>query len=260
MKAINIQLATFSFAAMLLASCSDSTSTDNSGIGKATTIVGTAVEKGDLGSRVVSNYKSPISKAISRAYDASKFDGINAMPEQPTIPSDAIDITQAPGNHWDAHTGKYIIKKSDKPFDTGNWNLQGSTIYVEDGATIDWKIWAPDATIYVLKGGKLISSTAEVCKQATVYNYGEIEFSQNTVVVSKPFYNAGSLNLTGKTFDVQNKCYIGGNLTAQKLNNNWGMTLYVVGDCTIEGNEELRLSGSNLNKWKDVNKLRCLIC
>lgn len=247
MKAINIQLATFSFAAMLLASCSDSTSTDNSGIGKATTIVGTAVEKGDLGSRVVSNYKSPISKAISRAYDASKFDGINAMPEQPTIPSDAIDITQAPGNDYDAHTGKYIIKKSDKPFDTGNWNLQGSTIYVEDGATIDWKTWAPDATIYVLKGGKLISSTAEVCKQATVYNYGEIEFSQNTVVVSKPFYNAGSLNLTGKTFDVQNKCYIGGNLTAQKLNNNWGMTLYVVGDCTIEGNEELRLSASNLN-------------
>ena len=111
MKAINIQLATFSFAAMLLASCSDSTSTDNSGIGKATTIVGTAVEKGDLGSRVVSNYKSPISKAISRAYDASKFDGVNAMPEQPNIPSDAIDITKAPGNDWDAHTGKYIIKK-----------------------------------------------------------------------------------------------------------------------------------------------------
>lgn len=248
MKAINFKLATFSFAAMLLASCSDSSTTDNSGIGKATTVVGSAVSTNAQYGSKVSNYKFTVtSKAGSRAYDASKFDGINAMPAQPTIPSDAIDLTQAPGNPWDSHTGTYVIKKSDKTFDTSNWQLGGATIYVEDGAVVDWKIWASDATIYILKGGKLISSSAEVCKQATVYNYGEIEFSQSTVGVSKPFYNAGDLNLTGKTFDVQNKCYIGGNLTAKTLNNNWGMALYIVGDCTLEGSDELKLNGSNLN-------------
>ena len=64
MKSINIKLATFSFAAMLLASCSDSgTSGEDSiidPVGKATTIVGSNVnaEYADqLASRVF-NYKT----------------------------------------------------------------------------------------------------------------------------------------------------------------------------------------------------------
>lgn len=63
MKAINIKLATFSFAAMLLASCSDSGTPGNDSvidpIGKAATIVGsnvTAEYADQLASRV-RNYK-----------------------------------------------------------------------------------------------------------------------------------------------------------------------------------------------------------
>lgn len=60
MKAINIKLATFSFAAMLLASCSDSGNDSViDPVGKATTIVGsnvTAEYADQLASRV-RNYK-----------------------------------------------------------------------------------------------------------------------------------------------------------------------------------------------------------
>lgn len=250
MKALNIKLATFSFAALLLASCSDSNSiiTDEPAVGKASKIVGSSVKalySSDLTSRV-HNLKGNVTKA-TRAYDASKFDGITSMPTQPNVPAEAIDITTAPGNPWESHTGIYYIK-ANTTFDTNNWGLSGATFYVEKGATLIWNAYGPNCTIYVLDGGKLQVGNSPVFKQATVYNYGNIEFNNgNEVVVSQPFYNAGNLDLTGKKFNVQNKCYIGGNLKANELANNWGMALYVVGDCEIKSNEELRLSGSSLN-------------
>lgn len=249
MKAINIKLATFSFAALLLASCSDSNSIiEEPSIGKATKIVGSSVKalySSDLTSRV-HNLKGNVTKA-TRAYDASKFDGITSMPTQPNVPAEAIDITKAPGNSWESHTGIYFIK-ANTTFDTNNWGLSGATFYVEKGATLIWNAYGPNCTIYVLDGGKLQVGNSPVFQQATVYNYGNIEFNNgNEVIVSQPFYNAGNLDLTGKKFNVQNKCYIGGNLKANELANNWGMALYVVGDCEIKSNEELRLNGSSLN-------------
>lgn len=250
MKALNIKLATFSFAALLLASCSDSNSiiTDEPAVGKASKIVGSSVKalySSDLTSRV-HNLKGNVTKA-TRAYDASKFDGITSMPTQPNVPAEAIDITKAPGNTWESHTGIYFIK-ANTTFDTNNWGLSGATFYVEKGATLIWNAWSPNCTIYVLDGGKLQVGNSPVFQQATVYNYGNIEFNNgNEVVVSQPFYNAGNLDLTGKKFNVQNKCYIGGNLKANELANNEGMALYIAGDCEIKSNEELRLSGSSLN-------------
>lgn len=251
MKALNIKLATFSFAALLLASCSDSNSiiTDEPAVGKASKIVGSSVKalySSDLTSRV-HNLKGNVTKA-TRAYDASKFDGITSMPTQPNVPAEAIDITTAPGNSSDSHTGIYFIK-ANTTFDTNNWVLSGATFYVEKGATLIWNAYGPNCTIYVLDGGKLQVGKSPVFQQATVYNYGNIEFNNNTneVIVSQPFYNAGNLNLADKKFNVQSKCYIGGNLKANELANNWGMAMYIAGDCEIKSNEELRLSGSSLN-------------
>lgn len=75
MKAINFKLATFTFAAMLLASCSDSNSDGGTDIGKSTTVVGSAVEAqyaNDLAGRVtnykVNNTTASARKLISRAY------------------------------------------------------------------------------------------------------------------------------------------------------------------------------------------------
>lgn len=261
MKAIHIKLATFSFAALLLASCSESNSIiDEPQVGKATKIVGSSVKalySSDLTSRV-HNLKGNVTKA-TRAYDASKFDGITSMPTQPNVPAEAIDITTTPGNTWESHTGIYFIK-ANTTFDTNNWGLKGATFYVEKGATLIWSAYGPDCTIYVLDGGKLQVGNSPVFQQATVYNYGNIEFNNNSteVVVTQPFYNAGNLNLTGKRFDVQNKCYIGGNLKADKLTNNSGMALYIVGDCEIKSGEELKLNGSSLNiggKFSTAGKL-----
>lgn len=249
MKAIHIKLATFSFAAMLLASCSDSNSIiEEPSIGKATKIVGSSVKalySSDLTSRV-HNLKGNVTKA-TRAYDASKFDGITSMPTQPNVPAEAIDITTDQTNAWDAHSGIYVVK-ANTTFNV-NWNVDGATFYVEKGATLTWNAYGQNGTVYVLDGGKLQVGNSPVFQQATVYNYGNIEFNNNSteVVVTQPFYNAGNLNLTGKRFDVQNKCYIGGNLKADKLTNNNRMALYIVGDCEIKSNEELRLSGSSLN-------------
>ena len=169
------------------------------------------------------------------------------MPTQPNVPAEAIDITTDQTNAWDAHSGIYVVK-ANTTFNV-NWNVDGATFYVEKGATLTWNAYGQNGTVYVLDGGKLQVGNSPVFQQATVYNYGNIEFNNNSteVVVTLPFYNAGNLNLTGKRFDVQNKCYIGGNLKADKLTNNNRMALYIVGDCEIKSNEELRLSGSSLN-------------
>ena len=77
MKAINIKLATFSFAAMLLASCSDSNNIlENGGTTPIKTVVGSAVtsttDAQELASRIT-NYKvtTETSKARTRAYAGS---------------------------------------------------------------------------------------------------------------------------------------------------------------------------------------------
>lgn len=102
MKAINIKLATFSFAAMLLASCSDS---NNNGIDTPITpamnpkIVGSAVvsttDAQTLASRVL-NYKTGTSfVAKSRTIDTSNsefFADVIDMPAEPQTPADAIDL------------------------------------------------------------------------------------------------------------------------------------------------------------------------
>lgn len=72
MKAINIKLATFSFAAMLLASCSDSGTSGNDSvidpIGKAATIVGTDVtaEYADQLASRVWNYKGAYANTTTK--------------------------------------------------------------------------------------------------------------------------------------------------------------------------------------------------
>lgn len=72
MKAINIKLATFSFAAMLLASCSESGTPGNDPvidpIGKAATIVGTNVtaEYADQLASRVWNYKGAYTNTATK--------------------------------------------------------------------------------------------------------------------------------------------------------------------------------------------------
>ena len=253
MKAINFKLATFSFAALLLASCSDSNDISNSGSAERnTTVVGSAVTSvtaaQELAARV-HNYK--ISSTNTRAYSGNAFDDVSSMPEAPSVPADAKNITEFTGNSWDAHEGNIVVKDG-TTFDLQQKNFSLSSnaiVYIEKGGNLIFnRGYYLGMTIYVLEGGKLtVGSNIDVHGQCKVYNYGTIEYTKDNIVVNQPFYNAGDLNLTGKTFDVQNSCYIGGSLTAKTLNQNTGMTMYVAGDCTVETLGSNGLNGGKLN-------------
>lgn len=141
MKAINIKLASFTFAAMLLASCSDSNesplspSTPQDVVGKEVTSI---TDAQTLASRVY-NFKV---SATSRAADvpqASMGDVYN-MPEKPNVPADAIEIAsnnQYPLNGTQGLNGSkvYVIKKGTTI--TSGLNLNGATLYVEGELTIN---------------------------------------------------------------------------------------------------------------------------
>ena len=248
MKAINFKLATFSFAALLLASCSDSNDISNSGSAERnTTVVGSAVtsvtDAQELAARV-HNYK--ISSTNTRAYSGNAFDGVSSMPEAPSVPTDAKDMATEWGNDYDSHDGVYVLKSGSTK--EVNFHSNNATIYIESGATLNYKgSYGSAPTIYVLKGGKLnVANNISVQDQCNVYNYGSIDYEGETVIVTKPFYNAGDLNLAGKTLNVQSSCYIGGNLTVDKFANQ-NMTMYVAGDCTIGSIVDEKLNGGSLN-------------
>ena len=116
MKAFNIKLATFSFAALLLASCSDSNSDGTTNVPIASMnskIIGSDLMQNtnaqELASRVF-NYKSKIATK-SRTIDESNssyFTNILSMPEAPaSIPDDAKNLKDYTG--WDLPAGTYYV-------------------------------------------------------------------------------------------------------------------------------------------------------
>lgn len=224
MKAINIKLATFSFAAMLLASCSDSGNDSViDPIGKAATIVGsnvTAEYADQLASRVI-NYKTIKGASITPLVNKARTRA-GETPEV-TIPANAKDLATVE-EPWKAHPGNYYVKEGDV-VTTKNMNIQGMTIYVkgtfkyDDGDT-----YFDNTNIIVMKGGKLIAkaNTGEVFGINKIDNFGTIEFpaSQSYYTIKNDFHNYnGDLNIEGKTLDIQNGCqvYVGGNVKAKNI-------------------------------------------
>lgn len=112
MKAINFKIATFSFAAMLLASCSDSNNAVDNGIGKATTVVGSSVEAeyaNQLASRVT-NYK----KAYQGTTTKTRALATRATTPEPNIPAGTPNLSSRESYKWkawnaDGGTNKYYI-------------------------------------------------------------------------------------------------------------------------------------------------------
>lgn len=156
MKAINIKIATFSFAAMLLASCSDSNNIDSPTPKDETptTIVGSAVKSITdptvLASRVT-NFKNANSTTSGARLFSLKT---RASENEPTIPSDVKDIRSIT-EPWNAHSGNYFVEGD---FDANGYNLQGMTIYVKGKFTYnDANAYFPDTHIIVMKSGTLVA-------------------------------------------------------------------------------------------------------
>ena len=139
MKALNIKLATFSFAALLLASCSDN-GTDNP-VNPITPItnsklLGISVKSNtdaqELSARVT-NYKVTSTKA-TRASFSDVFGDFNSMPAESSITPTGKelegDITSPD------QAGTYIVSSS-KSIQLGK--VGNTTIYVKKGATLELK-------------------------------------------------------------------------------------------------------------------------
>ena len=252
MKAMNFKLATISFAALLLASCSDSNSdgeTTVSPIMNPKIIGSTVVSTTDaqtLAKQVI-NYKAKAASATkaTRTIDdnnSATFKGVIDMPAEPAVPAEAIDLVSAPqgtalsGNVFKISSGNITLTNQFQMSNT-------ATIYVESGATLTYNYWDGGYKIIVLKGGKLVDSYGNATKLCDIDNYGTIEFLKERIDINKTFRTSQDLNVVDKDLAISGKAYFGGNVTSKNFYPGSGI-INIKGDLNPGGNE-LKLCSTN---------------
>ena len=252
MKALNIKLATFSFAALLLASCSDN-GTDNPAnpITPITNskLLGISVKSNtdakELSARVT-NYKVTSTK-VTRASFSDVFGNFNSMPAESSITPTGKEL---PGDITDAaQAGTYIVS-SYKEMQLGK--VGNTTIYVKKGATLKLtNVYElqNNVTIYVMSGATLIDPTYDLASAGiTIYNYGTLQFTNNSkrIAPNQYIYNYGDANWSNSTIVNQGYLYVGGDFKAKAWDgwNGKGGTLYVSGSFEYP-NEDLAFDGNN---------------
>lgn len=261
MKAITFKLAAFSFAAMLLASCSDSNSDGGTDIGKSTTVVGSAVEAqyaNDLAGRVtnykVNNTTASARKLISRAYSGPEV----------KVPADAKKLSDYIGHAWDFPAGSYVVEEGETVGLNTPFNLSGKNIYVKGTFYYDASYNNDkNSNITILSTGKMIINKNWVnpFEPSNVMNYGEIDFGDAAkFTIQKSFYdNTDLLDLSGKDIELTNngQLYTYGTLKAKSISLHNGTTLW--NGCSIYCDGNLYLTnGSTLHaayiKTKQLNQ------
>lgn len=246
MKAINIKLATFSFAAMLLASCSDSGTpcTDSviDPVGKATTIVGsnvTAEYADQLASRVW-NYKGAYANTTTK----TRALATRAEATEPAVPAGTPKLSSVT-KKWEEHPGTYVVPAGET-LKADGYNIKGMTIYVK--GTLEFSsAYGSGASINVLSGGKLIAKNhTEVFGDTKVSNWGTIEFpaNQKEYLIKNTFYqNAGDLNVKGHDLNIQggagSTLFVKNSLFANKVTMSGDAQLYVTDNATLTGGFEM---------------------
>lgn len=248
MKAINIKLATFSFAAMLLASCSDSGTTGNDSvidpIGKAATIVGTDVtaEYADQLASRVWNYKGAYANTTTK----TRALATRAEATEPAVPAGTPNLSSiAADKKNEEHPGTYLVPAGET-LKADGYNIKGMTIYVK--GTLEYSsAWGSDATINVLSGGKLIAKNhTEVFGDTKVSNWGTIEFpaNQKEYLIKNTFFQyAGDLNVKGHDLNIQggkgSLFFVKNSLIAKKVTMSGDAQLYVTDNATLTGEFEM---------------------
>ena len=244
MKAINIKLATFSFAAMLLASCSDSGTPGNDSvidpIGKAATIVGTDVtaEYADQLASRVWNYKGAYANTTTKTRAlATRAEG-----SEPTVPAGTPNLSSVTDKHAE-HPGTYVVPAGET-LNADGYNIKGMTIYVK--GTLEYgSAWGSGASINVLSGGKLIAKNhTEVFGDTKVSNWGTIEFpaTQKEYIIKNTFYqNAGDLNIKGHDLKMVegSQLYVQNSLFADNIAMCQNAQLAVMDNATLTGAFEM---------------------
>lgn len=245
MKTRNIKLATFGFAAMLLASCSDSNDTptptpnpaETGIIGKEVTSITDAQQ---LAARVY-NFKRP---SATRAAGVTSADLNQAytMEAEPT----GLDFAKMekmsnykPYN-LPANTDVYIAPGETIAFNQ-NYHLNGNTIYVAGTYECNSTWTEGNYTIVVLKGGTLKWTGGNIFPNQNggkILCYGNFECNADLEVHNRGIFKiAGDLNLKGHTFKVNNaSVYIGGKLICNEFKNQANAYTNIQGG--IEGIED----------------------
>lgn len=244
MKAINIKLATFSFAAMLLASCSDSGNDSViDPIGKAATIVGSNVTTEyaeQLASRV-RNYKGAYATTTTK----TRALATRADATEPAVPAGTPNLSSLADKKWEEHPGTYVVPAGET-LNADSYNIKGMTIYVK--GTLEYSsAWGSGASINVLSGGKLIAKDhTEVFGDTKVSNWGTVEFPKNQkeYLIKNTFYqNAGDLNVKGHDLNIQggktSLLFVKNSLIADNVTMSGDAQLYVTDNATLTGKFEM---------------------
>ena len=245
MKAINIKLATFSFAAMLLASCSDSGNDSViDPIGKAATIVGSNVTTEyaeQLASRV-RNYKGAYATTTTK----TRALATRAEAAEPAVPAGTPNLSSIENEKWNSHSGKTYVVPAGETLKADGYNIEGMTIYVK--GTLEYSTaYGSGASINVLSGGKLIARNSnEVFLDTKVSNWGKVEFpaNQKEYLIKNTFYqNAGDLNVKGHDLNIQggktSLLFVKNSLIADNVTMSGDAQLYVTDNATLTGKFEM---------------------
>ena len=245
MKAINIKLATFSFAAMLLASCSDSGNDSViDPIGKAATIVGSNVTTEyaeQLASRV-RNYKGAYATTTTK----TRALATRAEAAEPAVPAGTPNLSSIEKEKWNSHSGKTYVVPAGETLKADGYNIEGMTIYVK--GTLEYSTaYGSGASINVLSGGKLIARNSnEVFLDTMVSNWGKVEFpaNQKEYLIKNTFYqNAGDLNVKGHDLNIQggktSLLFVKNSLIADNVTMSGDAQLYVTDNATLTGKFEM---------------------
>ena len=266
------KLVTFSFAAMLLASCSDSN--DNPFVpnpGEVTkNIIGEEVtsitDPQELAGSVI-NYKA---KAATRAAGATTAN-LSDVYEMPSLPSHdgAIEIKNNDGCKGLDGTKTYIIKKDTKI--SSELNMNGATLFIEGELTTKnlWNnsAWINNAAqkgkIYILEGGTLhidnnntalFNNTGVYC-----YNYGgtlKKEGSNMYLEQGDAYFTTGNIEVKNE-LKVKGLLYVGGDATVGKLSTESDAKINIQGNLLGTEKQDLSVDGCilNINGKAKVNKL-----
>ncbi len=234
MKAINIKLVSFTFAALLLASCSDSTdgpsgNVEKNIVGKEVTSITDAQE---LASRVI-NFNTTVTttKARSRAAVAGPQVTQLSMPAAPKANGNEL-----PDNiYFSSQAGNYVVTSS-KSVQIGR--VSNTNIYVISGTltiTNHYEL-GDNVNIYVLGGTVEYKSQANLSGlNFYIYKGGSFKTSLSGIYVTlnSNFYVEGDFETTAD-FDNRGKMYVGGSFSGSKLYPGYGSQTTIEKNLTLK--------------------------
>lgn len=244
MKKRNIKLVTFGFAAMLLASCSDSNDTLNPTPNPAETgIIGKEVtsitDAQQLAARVY-NFKRP-SATRAAGVTSANLNQAYTMEAEPTGLDFASMDKMSNYDTWNFPANKDMYIAPGETIASKSYHLNGNKIYVAGTYEYNPDYTDGNYTIVVLKGGTLKWKGRYLFPHQNggkILCYGNFECNADLYVQNRGIFKiAGDLNLKGHTFRVNNaSVYIGGKLICNNFENQANAYTNIQGG--IEGVED----------------------